>query len=170
MALPICEFWVINLTVSWKGFIPISTFNSENLILLQLFKVGLTQSAGNLAGSPEAIREKSSKFFSFHIAYQAIYDKKIPDAWLEWFIGFVEGDGALLFNKSKKSCCFVLTQKEKAILEHIQETLNFGRVRQFSVGNGYSRYLVGDKPSIILLSHLFNGNLVLPHRQKQLSV
>src|SRR2546423_14572853 len=104
MALPICEFRVINLTISWESFISVGTFNSENPILFQLFGVGLAQSAGNLTGSPEAIREKSYNFSYFHAAYKAIYGNQISDDWLKWFIGFVEGDGALLFNKKKKSC------------------------------------------------------------------
>ena len=53
MALPICEFWVINLTVSWKSFIPISTFNSENLI-------GYAQSAGNLSFVSTLVRDTNT--------------------------------------------------------------------------------------------------------------
>lgn len=53
---------------------------------------------------------------------------KIDYVWLEWFIGFSEGDGALCCDKYN-TLCFVLTQKEKkTILFHIQSILGFGAV------------------------------------------
>lgn len=61
---------------------------------------------------------------------------------------------------------FVLTQKEGAILYHIKEMLGFGTVRKY--GNIY-RYIVTDQTNIFLLTYLFNGNLVLTHRQSQLT-
>lgn len=95
-------------------------------------------------------------------------NKVISTEWLTWFIGFSEGDGAILTTKGKAR--FVLTQKEGAILHHVQEVLGFGKVKQFcpQSGQGYSRYIVTDTKSILLLLYIFNGNLVLPHRQKQL--
>lgn len=89
--------------------------------------------------------------------------KLISSEWLIWFIGFIEGDGAILTTKGKAR--FVLTQKEGAILHHVQEVLGFGTVRQF---DGYYRFIVTDPHSILLLVYIFNGNLVLSHRQKQL--
>jgi hypothetical protein len=89
--------------------------------------------------------------------------KLISNEWLIWFIGFTEGDGAILTTKGKPR--FVLTQKEGAILHHVQEVLGFGTVRQF---DGYYRFIVTDPNSILLLVYIFNGNLVLSHRQKQL--
>lgn len=60
----------------------------------------------------------------------------------------------------------VLTQKEGYILKHIQVILGLGVIREF---NNYSRLIVENKQEIILLYHLFNGNLVLEHRKSQLS-
>ena len=39
---------------------------------------------------------------------------KIDYVWLEWFIGFSEGDGAFCCDKYN-TLCFVLTQKEKKL-------------------------------------------------------
>jgi hypothetical protein len=89
--------------------------------------------------------------------------KLISNEWLTWFIGFAEGDGAILTTKGKAR--FVLTQKEGAILYHVQEVLGFGTVRQFE---GYYRFIVKDPQSILLLVYIFNGNLVLPYRLNQL--
>jgi hypothetical protein len=60
---------------------------------------------------------------------------------------------------------FVLTQKETAILNHIHETLGIGRVITYGP---FSRYQVDDKKGILILTHLFNGNLVLNKRKIQL--
>jgi hypothetical protein len=62
---------------------------------------------------------------------------------------------------------FVITQDESAILYHIKDQLGFGNVR-FDKGVQSYRYVVSDLPNIVLLAHLFNGNLVLEHRIRQL--
>jgi hypothetical protein len=163
VALPQYQYdkGVINLAVCWNSLVLTSTFNSKNL-------VSYTQSAGNpytslggLKSSSETICEISRNFEMFNK-----YSPKgqiISNEWLTWFIGFSEGDGAILTTKGKAR--FVLTQKEGAILHHIQEVLGFGTVRQF---DGYYRFIVTEPQSIQLLVYIFNGNLVLPYRQKQL--
>lgn len=93
----------------------------------------------------------------------------MPDYnWLIWYIGFVEGDGAILcYNKRPQ---FVLTQKEGRILYHIKEVLGFGNVKFYSTSSGgYYRYIVSDLKNIKTLGLLFNGNLVLRHRINQLN-
>jgi hypothetical protein len=157
VGLPYCEIGVINIAKCWNGLVLTGTFNSKNL-------VSYTQSAGNLytkclKSSSETTRDTSRKFETFNI----LSNKQIRNEWLTWFIGFSEGDGAILINKGK--ALFVLTQKEGAILHHVQEVLNFGTVRQY---NGYYRFIVREPQSILLLVHIFNGNLVLSHRLNQL--
>lgn len=90
--------------------------------------------------------------------------------WLCWFIGFIEGDGAI--QKHKNKIYFVLTQKEGDILYHIQKVQNIGNVKYFPQGkthkNGFYRFFVNKKEEIYLLILLFNGNQILKSRQKQL--
>lgn len=157
VGLPYCEIRVINIAKCWNGLVLTGTFNSKNL-------VSYTQSAGNLytkclKSSSETTRDTARKFETFNI----LSNKQISNEWLTWFIGFSEGDAAILINKGK--ALFVLTQKEGAILHHVQEVLNFGTVRQY---NGYYRFIVREPQSILLLVHIFNGNLVLSHRLNQL--
>lgn len=98
------------------------------------------------------------------------YDKHkyVDPLWLGWFIGFTEGDGSLILDKSGR-ITFVITQKDPSILYHIQEVLGFGNIRFDKEANSF-RYVVGDKPSIIKLIYLFNGNLFLKHRINQLKL
>ena len=169
------DYEVINFAVCWNSLVSISTFNSENLI-------GYAQSAGNLSfmfsifillnfvkadikaeKSPsETIRETSFNYND----YRNISGKNsndISDEWLTWFIGFSEGDGAFLTGKDKR-LIFVLTQKEKLILNHIHDTLGVGRVNTYG---HFSRYRVDDKKGILILTALFNGNLILQKRKVQ---
>lgn len=162
VALPYCKIEVTNFAMCWNSLVLIGTFSRKN-------PISYTQSAGNqntkgLTSSSETTRETSFNFNLFNKHYtEQTGCAPLNHNWLAWFIGFSEGDGAILM--SKNSPRFVLTQKEGAILHHIQKMLGFGYVRQF---NGFYRYIVEDKTSVLHLINLFNGNLVLQHKQSQL--
>lgn len=158
MAFPISDFRVINFAICWNSLVLISTFNSKNLI-------SYTWSAGNYnlieKSSSETTRETSFNFTNFR--NNTKNSENISDDWLTWFIGFTEGDGAFLTNKN--SCSFAITQKEEAILNHIKDTLDIGIVKNFGK---FSRYIVRDKKSIVLLIHIFNGNIFFDKRKLHL--
>jgi len=113
----------------------------------------LTQSAGNLytkslKSSSEIKRDTSFDFTLFKLFFSRINQQHpclskaaaTPDFnWLTWFIGFSEGDGAILSYKGRPT--FVRTQKETEILLHIQKVLGFGIVREYKT---FSRYFVLD--------------------------
>jgi hypothetical protein len=143
VALLYCEIKIINIAVCWNGLVLISTFKpkaGKNLI-------SLTQSAGNLytkslKSSSEITRDTSFDFTLFKIFYSrinqqtpALLSRTSPVTtapyfnWLTWFIGFSEGDGAILTYKGRPT--FVITQKETEILLHIQKVLGFGIVREY---------------------------------------
>ena len=111
------------------------------------------------------------KFKSFYNSYHLFYPNKpkIEKKWLEWFIGFSEGDGSLLTYKRPKQNVvrFVISQKEKNILDHIQQTLGFGVVRYITNGK-YYQYIVEDYKNVFILANIFNGNLVIKRRIVQL--
>ncbi|EKC97180.1 endonuclease (mitochondrion) [Trichosporon asahii var. asahii CBS 8904] len=170
VALPYCEVRVINIAVCWNSLTLIGTFNSKNLI-------SYTQSAGNrytssnrsLTRSSETKRNTSFNLIKFIDHYKNFYNLPVPDYnWLIWFIGFREGDGAILCYKNRPQ--FVLTQKEGRILYHIKKVLRFGIVKYYPTSSGgYYRYIVSDLRNIKTLALLFNGNLVLNHRINQLN-
>lgn len=160
LAFPFSDLGVTNFAICWNSLVFIGTFYSKNLIRY-------TQSAGNLnytrnsiidKSSSETIRETSFKFDSF----RDNYNKNISDNWLSWFIGFSEGDGAFLTYKN--SCSFIITQKEEAILNHIKDILQIGYVKNFGK---FSRYIVRENNSILLLISIFNGNIFLDKRKIQ---
>lgn len=70
---------------------------------------------------------------------------------------------------------FVLTQKESAILYYIQKNLEIGTVKHFPQGtsknkNDFYIFIVDNPSHRLLLAYLFNGNLAISHRIKQLSL
>lgn len=108
------------------------------------------------------------KFNKFNTEFNKLKNKeKLSNDWLTWFIGFTEGDGAILcYNNTLR---FVLTQKESKILYEIKHILNMGTVKTFNKGNEYSRLIISNPNDIYLLTLLFNGNLVINHRINQLN-
>ena len=97
---------------------------------------------------------------NYFLYFQPEHVKSTPINFLEWFIGFSEGDGSFLV--SKKQCSFVINQKNIKILYKIKATLGFGRVVKYTQNNEiFGRYIVGDKENCERLFAIFNGNFVL---------
>jgi len=157
LAFPFSDLGVINFAICWNSLVLLGTFYSENLN-------SYAQSAGNLnstKSSSETTRETSFNAFR---ELTKITPDKISDNWLTWFIGFTEGDGAILVTKNKPY--FVITQKEEEILHHIHKVLGIGYVNNFGK---FSRFMVFSKKDIAVLISIFNGNIFLNKRKIQLN-
>lgn len=169
-----------NFAICWNDLKRYSTLNSKNLYRY-------IQSAGNLSldllykyiqSASETTREISFNFNNFYNYYYLLFKdnkKEISKDWLIWFIGFVEGDGAIQTNSKNNQIRFVLTQKESHVLYLIHNKLGIGKVKHFPQGksnnkNDFYRLIVEDISHILLLTYLFNGNLALNHRINQLSL
>ena len=123
------------------------------------------------------LKQKHTKFFSVY-NFEAFVDcsnrskkrKPIPKEkhkFLEWFIGFSEGDGSFGFH-TKNGLTFVINQADLKILHQIRTELGFGRLRTFQQqGSIYARYEVKKKEHIYKLIQLFNGNIHLEKVQKR---
>lgn len=154
------ETEVTNFAICWNSFMLFGTFYGKNLN-------SYTQPAGHRNYSHTSSSEtrcetsRSHNFTLFKNIYSAIgFTNNISNNWLSWFVGFAEGDGALLSSKGRLQ--FVLTQKESSILEHIRNVLGFGTVRKFTSGKSvFHRYVVEDYKGVLLLSLIFNGNLAI---------
>lgn len=111
----------------------------------------------NKIGSSETIRETTLSFINLQ---QKIVSHKtfIKTSFLEWFVGFSEGDGSFIVSKKKNQLFFIINQKEEKVLNYIRANLGFGKVSKYS---SYSRYIVADRSSVDRLISIFNGNLVL---------
>ena len=170
LASPLSDMrtYIIYFAVSWNGLVLIGTLNGEN-------SISYAQSAGNLSlclsrsniqSASEAIRETSFNFSAFRQYYNTLFGndaQHLSNNWLTWFIGFVEGDGAIQTYANGTRVRFVLTQKESAILYYTQKKLGIGTVKHFPQGksrnkNDFYRFIV-DNPSHIPVSYT---HLTLP--------
>lgn len=175
--------WVIkHFAVCWKSLVLINTLECKNLInytwsagnkliLLHNIRIYLLYLTNifNLKSSETICKTSNFNYKLFNLEFNKDNNNlNISDDWLTWFIGFSEGDGALLnYNNQLR---FVLTQKETKILNDIQKTLNMGTVQTFKEKNvTYSRLIITNPYHIYLLTLMFNGNLVLNHRINQLN-
>ena len=110
--------------------------------------------------SSETTREAFNFNFSKYIENKPEHIKNVDLNFLEWFIGFSEGDGS--FVVSNERCYFIINQKDIKALYKIKKKLGFGQVLKYTQNNKfYGRYIVQDKKNCKRLAYIFNGNLVL---------
>ena len=138
-------------------------------------------------GSSETIRKTTRKTLQSPnqgVAFQpspslfnfAHFRKELPQhktrmdqEFLEWFVGFAEGDGSFQISPAQKApkgltppeplrLFFIITQKEVQVLHMIRSTLGFGRVTAH--GDEF-RYIVADLEYIDKILHIFNGNILI---------
>ena len=106
---------------------------------------------------------------NFHFSLFKKYNNIVTTSFLEWFVGFTEGDGSFIVN-SRGNVTFVVTQhsKNKYILNSIRDQLGFGNVIRQGITT--NRFVVNKKADIYKLILLFNGNIVLPSKKKAFSL
>ena len=109
----------------------------------------------NKIGSSETIRKTTFNFYTYKENLVS-HKKKINLTFLQWFIGFTEGDASFIVSNAR--LFFIINQKEEKILHFIRTNLGFGKVSKY--GN-YSRFIVADRTNIERLISIFNGNLIL---------
>ena len=130
----------------------------------------LASSTGYMFYSSYSQGQDHFDFTLFYEEYAKVYpNKPLPSKlFLQWFIGFWEGDGSLSASSNNRFA-FVITQStvDLALLEYIQKMLGFGSVILQSQVNYTHRFVVQDKVNLHLLCLLLNGNLVFPVRQEK---
>ena len=111
----------------------------------------------NETGSSETIRKTTFDFSNYLDRCPShIHKSQISIHFLEWFVGFSEGDGAFIVSKGR--LFFMINQKEEKVLARIRTQLGFGKVSRYHT---YFRFIVANKEGVQRLLHLFNGHLVL---------
>lgn len=106
---------------------------------------------------------------AFYKEYEKQYpnNKKPSKDFLDWFIGFWEGDGSInipTFN----NLSFVITQdiKDLHILKYIKDILGFGSV--ITQGTTTYRYTTQSVQNYYLMLLLLNGNIILPSKKNRI--
>lgn len=102
------------------------------------------------------------KYYQLNYKCFGISKQPRPE-FLNWLIGFSEGDGS--FVKAKRGdLYFVITQdtRDKQVLDFIQKELKMGQV--IVQGKTTSRFIIQDKLGLYLISLIFNGNIRTPDK------
>lgn len=115
-------------------------------------------------GSSETTREAFC--FALYKSNLPQHINKIDERFLEWFIGFTEGDGSFIswVNEGRVRAGFTIDQKDPKVLYYIRTNLGFGKVTLLNTG--YYRYSVYKRDLLLKLYCIFAGNLVLESRIK----
>lgn len=124
------------------------------------------------SGLDSATQTNSSfEFSSFYSKFKEYYpDLKQPDSrFLEWLIGFSEGEGSFIIAK-RGDLSFVVTQSSSdlEVLNYIKNNLGFGRVIKQSIKQNTHRFVIQEelapffnKKNIYLICLLFFLSLFL---------
>jgi hypothetical protein len=124
-------------------------------------------------GSSETTREAplfSKSFFSQHTEF-TFQNSILPQhfscldtSFLEWFVGFSEGNASFLLKQegTRKRLVFEIAQKDAQLIHKIRKQLGYGRVSQGKEKEHIWVYRVEDRKGVQRLVSLFQDNLVLP--------
>lgn len=125
----------------------------------------------NKLGSLETIRETT---FNFDEYEKVIPDhkKKLDPEFLEYFIGFFEGDGSLSMNSQTGRVDFGLYQhsRDLSFLHNIRTQLGFGRVYLSKTRPSECFLKISNEKNLLKIIHLLNGNLCSVKRRKQFKI
>lgn len=87
---------------------------------------------------------------------------------LEWFIGFTEGDGSFVISKNKVFFDITQTIDDIQVLYYIKKELGFGNIIIRSESHRrVGVFYVTSKENYLKLIHIFNGNICSNHKNEQ---
>jgi hypothetical protein len=136
----------------------------ETLLDKDLYNFSLEN---NNKGSSETTCDITYNFDNY-INLLPQHKRKINKQFLQWFIGFTEGDGSFIISKNK--IYFDITQnlQDIQVLYHIKKELGFGKVL---IRNEEARkvgvFYVTGKENFERLIRIFNGNLSTLYKKEQ---
>jgi hypothetical protein len=149
----------INKKILWfrRGF---STLNRVNQQETSLYD----------EGSSETTRDITYEFNEYSNLIPQ-HKKKVNKQFLQWFIGFTEGDGSFIVSKGK--IYFDITQSisDIQVLYYIKKELGFGKILMRKEENrNVGVFYVSSKENFSRLIHIFNGNLSTHYKKEQFKV
>ena len=106
--------------------------------------------------------------FKNYLNFKPSHKKKINNQFLEWFIGFTEGDGSFIISKNKVYFDITQTLNDVQILYYIKKELGFGKVLIRSEKNrNVGVFYVTSEKNFFKLITIFNGNLSTLYKKEQ---
>lgn len=131
-----------------------------------LFKINSTKD-NDSKGSSETTCDITYNFDEYSNLIPQ-HKKKINKNFLEWFIGFTEGDGSFIVSKNK--VYFDITQNlhDIRVLYYIKKELGFGKViSRKEIHRNVGVFYVSSKENFTRLMAIFNGNISTNNKKEQ---
>lgn len=117
-----------------------------------------------IIGPDKKSLEKKIFDFSAYSLIKPQHKRSINSSFLEWFIGFTEGDGSFSIKNNRP--VFIINQADLPLMYSIKSTLGFGSVTRFQQdGTTYGCFSVHNVKGIERLIAIFNGNIFLEKGQ-----
>lgn len=139
----------------------------EVVVQANIKRVNQQETSAYAEGSSETTRDITYNFnaYSYLLPQQK---KKINRRFLEWFIGFTEGDGSFIVSKNKVYFDITQSLSDIQVLYYIKRELGFGKIlirkeEHRNVGVFY----VSSKENFTRLIHIFNGNICTNYKKEQ---
>ena len=96
------------------------------------------------------------------------HKKKIHKDFLEWFIGFTEGDGSFVISKNKVYFDITQNLNDIKVLYYIKKQLGFGKVLlRKETHRNVAVFYVSSKENFLRLVTIFNGNISTKYKKEQ---
>lgn len=121
----------------------------------------------NDKGSSETTRDITYNFDKYS-SLKPEHKKKINKIFLEWFIGFTEGDGSFIVSKNKVYFDISQNMQDIQVLYYIKKELGFGKILfRKELDRNVGVFYVTSKDNFTKLTAIFNGNLSTIYKKEQ---
>jgi hypothetical protein len=113
-------------------------------------------------------RSKITFMFNTYFNNKPQQINKINSQFLEWFIGFTEGDGSFIISHNKVYFDIRQNIEDIQVLYYIKKNLGFGKIQvRAEIHRRVAVFFVTSKEHFYRLMLIFNGNLVSNYKSNQ---
>ena len=122
----------------------------------------------NLISEYKETESETTLNFNNYISNYSPSQKKPNQKFLEWFVGFTEGDGSFVISKNKVYFDITQSISDCQVLYKIKKELGFGKILfRREAKRNVAVFYVTSKENFKRLVHIFNGNLVSSYKKNK---
>lgn len=148
-----------------KKLFNIKVVNQQETLLYNI--VGFSHNTSYSKGSSETTCDITYNFDEYSNLIPQ-HKKKINKNFLEWFIGFTEGDGSFIISKNKVYFDITQNLNDVQVLYYIKKELGFGKVLlRREKDRNVAVFYVTSKVNFTRLMAIFNGNFSTKYKKEQ---